>query len=894
MNESEKDPGARRVKLALLIVSLATLFLLGVSAWRENFFPEWRQHRLEYANILEQAATDERSLAIARQFEIGIDQIVIPALGATERCITCHTGLEDPRMGGERQPFRTHPASLLTDHPVEQFGCTVCHQGQGRATESEDAHGRVANWTRPMFTKDFAYSACTQCHESEALSDRMAAQAMAEREPRGPGAELMERGRHLFDSAGCLGCHVRNGTGGKLGPDVSFVGDKERHDFDFSHFGKNEPREVTHWLKRHFLEPAEISPGTVMPDLKLSDEDASALTAYVLTFRRRDVPKAYLAAPAAGRPAKAELTGEQIYMQMCSACHGVDGRESDVPGIRTPALNNPDFLAVATDDYLRHIVENGRSGTAMPAWGGNAKSLTRGEIDRVVAHVRGWEHEPPDLGRISSRAGDRAMGQAYYLGMCANCHGLEGEGGLGNALNSPSFLGIASDRFLAETIVGGRPGTAMASWKHLPAQAVSDLLAYVRSWESPAPTLAEVSSVLEAGPSPELIETGRVLFRGNCATCHGSAGEGGIGPRLVSSGIGPAVEDRFLFTSITGGRPTTAMPAWRHLSADQIAALIAFIRAETDAPQLELSDPPGGGDYDLGAVQYKTSCSQCHGENGEGGIGPQLANPAFLRAVSDRTLFYWISHGRTGTAMKGFAPEEQGPTTLTPAHIADVIAHLRRLGNRTDPDIKRTGEGDAVLGGQLYATNCASCHGADGEGASGPQLHNETFLRSASDGFLAATIALGRTGTAMQSMIHGQEGLGQIQPERVRDVVAYLRTWDVEEPWTKPRAIAEMSRRAIDSGERKYAKYCSGCHGTNGRGVADGADFFAPSLNNPEFLDASSDGFLQATIARGRSNTPMRPFGIATGGIAPLSGGEISDIVSFIRTWNEVHTSEGD
>ena len=62
---------------------------------------------------------------------------------------------------------------------------------------------------------------------------------------------------------------------------------------------------------------------------------------------------------------------------------------------------------------------------------------------------------------------------------------------------------------------------------------------------------------------------------------------------------------------------------------------------------------------------------------------------------------------------------------------------------------------------------------------------------------------------------------------------------------------------------------------------------FAPALNNPEFLDAASDGFLQATIARGRGRTPMRPFGESSGGIAALSESQISDIVSHIRNWDE-------
>jgi mono/diheme cytochrome c family protein len=134
-------------------------------------------------------------------------------------------------------------------------------------------------------------------------------------------------------------------------------------------------------------------------------------------------------------------------------------------------------------------------------------------------------------------------------------------------------------------------------------------------------------------------------------------------------------------------------------------------------------------------------------------------------------------------------------------------------------------------------------------------------------------------------MVQGREGLAEIPPDRVQDIVAYMRLWESPKSQSRPRRVAEMSDRAIRSGEQHYAPYCSGCHGPTGRGEAEGDAYFAPALNNPEFLSAASDGYLLATIARGRSRTPMRPFGEGAGGIASLKSETISDIVSFIRTW---------
>lgn len=875
------------MKWALLIVSLITLAFLFAAALSENVLADWRSYRKEYAGVLKKKATDERGQAIADQFEVRIIQNVVPELGVIDRCITCHTGLDDPRMADQPQPFTTHPGRHIQLHAPSDYGCTICHQGQGRATETVDAHGRDPYWEYPMLEKQYMKSACTRCHKEDDLYRENGLVAQADD---ASGADSpIAMGKSLADAKGCFGCHAFGGKGGTLGPDLTFEGDKTRHNLDFSHFDKNEPREVEYWLKKHFLDPATVTPDSLMPDFGLSEKEALALTAYVLSFRKKE-GNAYNYLPAGKETAP--TSGAVLYGRFCSSCHGSDGEGDTVPGIPTPSINNFDTLAVADDNYLRLIINNGRSNTQMPAWGPGAGGLTRSEIERVVDYIRSWEPEGARLIDAKSGLGDPVMGRAYY-GLCANCHGQSGEGGIGNALNSETYLAAVSDRFMAENIINGRQGTAMASWKHLPAQAVSDLLAYIRTWQQTPPSYEEVRAKIDTESASENARVGRILFLGNCATCHGREGEGGIGVRLNSPDVIRAVDDRFVYRAITEGRPSTAMPAWYYLSADQVGAIISYMRTWQKGAAFELESPRPTGDYALGEVLYKVSCMRCHGEDARGGVGPQLANPVLLSSASDAVLFHWIGRGRTGSAMMGFLNEEQGPTSLSPDHIVDVIAYLRHAGGREERPILRTGIGNNKLGGQIFAGNCASCHGREGEGASGPQLNNPTFLRTASDGLLLSTIILGRSGTPMQSMVKGQEGLAQIPPDQVQDVISYLRLWDFEQDWIKPRAIAEMSERAINSGRVLFSGNCSGCHGPSGRGVRDGPKYYAPALNNPEFLEAASDGFLLATIARGRSATPMRPFGLGSGGITSLRSDQISDIVSFIRTWSEDHDSQG-
>src|SRR6516165_3694753 len=86
-----------------------------------------------------------------------------------------------------------------------------------------------------------------------------------------------------------------------------------------------------------------------------------------------------------GKP-KREPLPEQVayfrtlYTENCAGCHGDDGKNG--PG---RILNDPLYLAVLPKQVLREIIENGRPGTAMPAWAKNQGGpLESGQIDVLV------------------------------------------------------------------------------------------------------------------------------------------------------------------------------------------------------------------------------------------------------------------------------------------------------------------------------------------------------------------------------------------------------------------------------------------------------------------------------------------------------------------------------
>ena len=78
-------------------------------------------------------------------------------------------------------------------------------------------------------------------------------------------------GQALVASLGCTGCHRIHGTGGAVGPDLSFVGDQ---------------RPDREWHLKHFRDPQSVSPGSIMPKFPLTDQELQDLTSYILTLRR--------------------------------------------------------------------------------------------------------------------------------------------------------------------------------------------------------------------------------------------------------------------------------------------------------------------------------------------------------------------------------------------------------------------------------------------------------------------------------------------------------------------------------------------------------------------------------------------------------------------------------
>lgn len=140
-------------------------------------------------------------------------------------------------------------------------------------------------------------------------------------------------------------------------------------------------------------------PGRVMPAFtQLRDEEVNALARHIRSWQP---PETKSQPPIKARPGNT-ARGQPLYAQHCAACHGDKGqgghgtgvtfsRPRDYP-ILAPALNNPGFLAAASDDMIKTTLARGRAGTPMVSF--REKGLSDKNLDDIVAYVRSFQKKP--------------------------------------------------------------------------------------------------------------------------------------------------------------------------------------------------------------------------------------------------------------------------------------------------------------------------------------------------------------------------------------------------------------------------------------------------------------------------------------------------------------------
>ena len=138
-----------------------------------------------------------------------------------------------------------------------------------------------------------------------------------------------------------------------------------------------------------------------------------------------------------------------------------------------------------------------------------------------------WTGASP-LAAAQNAAADVAQGKKLFDGMCARCHGIDGTGDEGPALNRPTLARAASDDALRDVIRDGIPDRGMPRVRRLTDNELQQLVAYVRS-------LGRTGATATTGNA----ERGRAIYaKLACESCHIVKGQGGsFGPDLTEIGV---------------------------------------------------------------------------------------------------------------------------------------------------------------------------------------------------------------------------------------------------------------------------------------------------------------------------------------------------------------------
>ncbi len=178
-----------------------------------------------------------------------------------------------------------------------------------------------------------------------------------------------------------------------------------------------------------------------------------------------------------------------------------------------------------------------------------------------------------------------------------------------------------------------------------------------------------------------------VLYKQNCAGCHGADGKLGPAPPIGDPVYLAIVDDDTLRNTISKGRPGTAMSAFaqsegRMLTSKQVDAIVQGMRqrwGKSNVLQSGIAPPYAAkapGNSQRGAAAFATFCASCHGAAGKGTatVG-SIVNPYYLSLITDQGLRTIVIVGRPDFNAPDWRNNVPGHP-MTDQEITDVVAWL--------------------------------------------------------------------------------------------------------------------------------------------------------------------------------------------------------------------------
>jgi cytochrome c2 len=278
-------------------------------------------------------------------------------------------------------PYRTHPkldmfVGSASPHPLLEYGCTVCHRGQDRATEFGRAghtpaspkmehrwskasayffpipndvkflgitlvHGNFQNreWgyqenefnETPMYPRHYYEAGCLKCHSSQIGVDQ---------------GDDITKATATVELYGCYACHKisnwRFSDLRKPGPDLNGIAEKTTYEWAFRwvsepHNFRSTTRMPSFFYQRNMIDPAVVPASERAQNIKLQDAEIHAILTYLFS---KSTHRTWQGPAAAGDPIRGRELVESVG---CMACH-VDSEQ-----IKDPATGK--IRLARRDDY---------------------------------------------------------------------------------------------------------------------------------------------------------------------------------------------------------------------------------------------------------------------------------------------------------------------------------------------------------------------------------------------------------------------------------------------------------------------------------------------------------------------------------------------------------------
>lgn len=176
-----------------------------------------------------------------------------------------------------------------------------------------------------------------------------------------------------------------------------------------------------------------------------------------------------------------------------------------------------------------------------------------------------------------------------------------------------------------------------------------------------------------------------VLYKQNCAACHGEEGHNGPAMQLSNPTFLAIADDATLHDIISNGMPGTMMPAFAKsaggmLTGKQVDALVSGMRKAWGVPNILGADkapawlqPATGGNAQLGQKDYVMYCLSCHNST-----RTNITNTSYLALVSDQVLRSIIIAGRPDLGQPDWRNVKAGHP-LTDQEVTDIVTYLGSL-----------------------------------------------------------------------------------------------------------------------------------------------------------------------------------------------------------------------